>query len=92
MEERLGREKEFKGKSIYLEANIRKKLLMHTKKINFSGNIINCYTATTIVVVLVEDMTEPRTIDIVIIGAGPTGLGAATRLKQHKHDDWLLIG
>ena len=30
-------------------------------------------------------------IDILIIGAGPTGLGAATRLKQHKYDDWLLV-
>lgn len=32
-----------------------------------------------------------RTVDILIVGAGPTGLGAASRLKQHKHDDWLLI-
>ncbi len=30
-------------------------------------------------------------IDILILGAGPTGLGAATRLKQHKYDDWLLV-
>lgn len=30
-------------------------------------------------------------VDIVIVGAGPTGLGAASRLKQHKHEDWLLI-
>ena len=29
--------------------------------------------------------------DIVIIGAGPTGLGAATRLEQLKHEDWLLV-
>ena len=30
-------------------------------------------------------------VDILIIGAGPTGLGAASRLEQHKHEDWLLI-
>jgi protoporphyrinogen oxidase len=30
-------------------------------------------------------------VDILIVGAGPTGLGAATRLQQLKHDDWLLI-
>lgn len=30
-------------------------------------------------------------VDILIVGAGPTGLGAASRLKQHKHEDWLLI-
>jgi protoporphyrinogen oxidase len=29
--------------------------------------------------------------DIVIIGAGPTGLGAATRLHQLGHKDWLLV-
>lgn len=29
--------------------------------------------------------------DIVIIGAGPTGLGAATRLNQLGHEDWMLV-
>ena len=29
--------------------------------------------------------------DIVIIGAGPTGLGAASRLEMLKHDDYLMI-
>lgn len=29
--------------------------------------------------------------DIIIIGGGPTGLGAATRLHQHNHKDWILI-
>ncbi len=29
--------------------------------------------------------------DIVIIGAGPTGLGAATRLNQLGHKNWLLV-
>jgi len=32
---------------------------------------------------------ESRTI--VVIGAGPTGLGAATRLNQHGIVDWVLI-
>ena len=26
-----------------------------------------------------------------MVGAGPTGLGAATRLNQHGIKDWLLI-
>lgn len=28
---------------------------------------------------------------IVVIGAGPTGLGAAWRLAEHGHHDWLLV-
>ncbi|KAI8470924.1 MAG: hypothetical protein J3K34DRAFT_520970 [Monoraphidium minutum] len=32
-----------------------------------------------------------REVSILILGAGPTGLGAATRLHQHGHDDWLLL-
>jgi len=30
-------------------------------------------------------------VDVLIIGSGPTGLGAATRLHQHGKKDWLLI-
>jgi len=30
-------------------------------------------------------------VEILIVGSGPTGLGAASRLVQHKRDDWLLI-
>jgi thioredoxin reductase len=30
-------------------------------------------------------------VGVLIIGAGPTGLGAATRLHQHGLKDWLLI-
>jgi protoporphyrinogen oxidase len=32
-----------------------------------------------------------QNVDILIVGAGPTGLGAASRLQQLKHKDWLLI-
>lgn len=30
-------------------------------------------------------------VGVLVIGAGPTGLGAATRLNQVGYDDWLLI-
>jgi len=30
-------------------------------------------------------------VGILVIGSGPTGLGAASRLNQLKHDNWLLI-
>ena len=30
-------------------------------------------------------------VGVLVIGAGPTGLGAATRLHQHGLKDWLLI-
>ncbi|PNW82079.1 hypothetical protein CHLRE_06g272900v5 [Chlamydomonas reinhardtii] len=30
-------------------------------------------------------------VGVLVVGAGPTGLGAATRLVQHDHKDWLLI-
>ncbi|GBF94912.1 hypothetical protein Rsub_08155 [Raphidocelis subcapitata] len=30
-------------------------------------------------------------VSILVLGAGPTGLGAATRLQQHGHEDWLLL-
>ena len=35
--------------------------------------------------------TNPTTVDILIIGAGPTGLGAAARLSQRSHPNWQLI-
>ena len=30
-------------------------------------------------------------IGVLIIGSGPTGLGAATRLNQLGHPNWLLV-
>lgn len=30
-------------------------------------------------------------VGVLVIGAGPTGLGAATRLQQHGLTDWLII-
>ncbi|KAI9189739.1 hypothetical protein H9P43_001172 [Blastocladiella emersonii ATCC 22665] len=30
-------------------------------------------------------------VDVLIIGAGPTGLGAAKRLQHLKHESWLVI-
>jgi cation diffusion facilitator CzcD-associated flavoprotein CzcO len=33
-------------------------------------------------------MTEPK---IVIIGAGPTGLGAGYRLQELGHEDWVIL-
>jgi protoporphyrinogen oxidase len=32
-----------------------------------------------------------RSIGVLIVGAGPTGLGAAWRLSTLGHDDWLLL-
>lgn len=33
----------------------------------------------------------PQEVDTLIIGAGPTGLGAAIRAEQHGHKDWVLV-
>ncbi|KAJ3076313.1 hypothetical protein HDU98_004297 [Podochytrium sp. JEL0797] len=33
----------------------------------------------------------PTQVDVLIIGAGPTGLGAAKRLHQLKHTSWLCV-
>lgn len=32
-----------------------------------------------------------ESVDTLIVGAGPTGLGAAARMHQHGAEDWLLI-
>jgi protoporphyrinogen oxidase len=33
----------------------------------------------------------PTKVGVLVVGAGPTGLGAATRLHQHGLKDWLII-
>ena len=35
--------------------------------------------------------TPLRQVGVLIVGAGPTGLGVATRLHQRKHADWALL-
>ena len=30
-------------------------------------------------------------VSVLIVGAGPTGLGAATRLEQHGLSNWLIV-
>lgn len=35
--------------------------------------------------------SPPEAVDVLVIGAGPTGLGAASRLTMHGHPDWALI-
>nr|CAB3262227.1 uncharacterized protein LOC100178869 [Phallusia mammillata] len=34
---------------------------------------------------------QAASVDVVIIGGGPTGLGAAHRLKQYGYENWLLL-
>ena len=41
-------------------------------------------------------MADPRTaadrrVDVLVVGAGPTGIGAAGRLAQHRGAEWLLV-
>ena len=38
-----------------------------------------------------SSVSEGDHFDIVIVGAGPTGLGAASRLGQVGHPNWLLV-
>ena len=33
----------------------------------------------------------PAQVAVLVVGAGPTGLGVATRLNQRGHPDWALI-
>eukprot|EP00899_Mesostigma_viride_P028486 jgi/Mesvir1/8822/Mv02723-RA.1 len=36
-------------------------------------------------------MAEPEHVHVLVVGAGPTGLGAGVRLQQLGHSDWLLV-
>ncbi|GAA5935337.1 hypothetical protein JCM3775_006245 [Rhodotorula graminis] len=36
-------------------------------------------------------VATPTSVDVLIIGAGPTGLGAAKRLNQLKHSNFLVV-
>lgn len=42
------------------------------------------------IICLLQHLNNTK-VGILIIGAGPTGLGAATRLHQHGYDDWLMV-
>jgi len=34
---------------------------------------------------------DTEEVEILVVGAGPTGLGAASRLQMHGHSNWLMI-
>lgn len=38
-----------------------------------------------------KSMSNIEEVDVLIVGSGPTGLGAASRLAMHKHSSWLLL-
>lgn len=40
---------------------------------------------------LTRPLASRMQIGVLVVGAGPTGLGAATRLNQLGHSDWLLV-
>jgi len=39
----------------------------------------------------VPEASTEGIIDVLVVGGGPTGLGAATRLNQLRHESWLLV-
>lgn len=43
-----------------------------------------------LLIISVQPLALPQ-VGVLVVGAGPTGLGAATRLHQHGLQDWLLI-
>lgn len=40
---------------------------------------------------LIADLVLKLQVNVLVLGAGPTGLGAATRLQQHGKTDWFMI-
>jgi ribulose 1,5-bisphosphate synthetase/thiazole synthase len=38
-----------------------------------------------------DSLSSVLQVAVLVLGAGPTGLGTATRLQQHGFDDWLLV-
>jgi cation diffusion facilitator CzcD-associated flavoprotein CzcO len=36
-------------------------------------------------------LTTTVQVSVLVVGAGPTGLGAATRLEQHGLDNWMIV-
>ena len=42
-------------------------------------------------IILLHVLQKKKQVGVLVVGAGPTGLGAATRLHQHGKTDWLLI-
>jgi len=38
-----------------------------------------------------SNRNEKTSVDVLVVGAGPTGLGAATRLHQIGSSEWLLV-
>jgi ribulose 1,5-bisphosphate synthetase/thiazole synthase len=39
----------------------------------------------------ISPMEKTIEVDTVVIGLGPTGIGAATRLNYHKQSSWLVV-
>ena len=41
--------------------------------------------------VAVDEKMAEKEVDVLVLGAGPCGIGAAHRLNQNGHEDWLLM-
>jgi cation diffusion facilitator CzcD-associated flavoprotein CzcO len=38
-----------------------------------------------------QEVAAQERVEVLIIGAGPTGLGAAIRLEEKRLESWLLV-